>query len=69
MHLCTLVNVLQEAQASVLQCLLRLLPDIRPEGVQEDLLIGALLFSGLPYQKPFTGDVAASQVRARALLS
>ena len=63
-HSRTSANVLQETQALVLQRLLRLVPDISPEAVKGDLLIGTLLFSGLPYKKPFIQDTVASQVCA-----
>lgn len=58
--------MLQETQALVLQRLLRLVPDLSPE-MKGDLLIGTLLFSGLPYKKPFTQDAVASQVCAHLL--
>ena len=61
-HLYTLGDMLQEAQASVLQPVLRVLPDLHPEEAGKDLLIGALLFSGLPFKKPFGGDADTSQV-------
>ena len=66
-HLYTLGDMLQEAQASVLQCVLRLLPDLHPEEAQEDVLIGALLFSSLPFKEPFSHDADTSQVRAGSM--
>lgn len=67
-HLYTLVDMLQEAQASVLQRVLRLLPDLRPGEVQEDVLIGALLFSGLPFEEPFSQDADTPQVRVGSVV-
>lgn len=60
--------MVQEAQTSVSQSVLRLLPDLQPGEAQEDLLIGALLFSGLPFKEPFGPDADTSQVCAGSVV-